>query len=153
MPIVWNATQIPNWSLLLRQGAGSRKERGRKRREGNGYPLCFCPFWTQRCSNLTKALFPMPKRIFKRKTSSRSNSRGADLIFFWWHHPWQRTSSALAGALRGAGPEGNKPVRRMEQLSWLRAIALGCLQAQADITTFSRYSSQFLGSGTMLLFF
>lgn len=95
----------------------------------------------------------MPKQIFKRETSSHPNSRGADLIFFQWYHPRQSTSYVLAGTSRGAGPEGNKPLQWMEQLSWLRAIALGCLQAQADITTFSRYSSQFLGLGTNVSFF
>lgn len=59
-----------------------QKRTGQEKWAGNRYPLYFCPFWTQRCSNLTRALFLTPKQIFKRENSSHSNSSEADLIFF-----------------------------------------------------------------------
>lgn len=130
--------------LLLCQ---SRKEKGRRRREGNRYPLCFCPFRTQRCKrcNLTEC----------QSKSSRARlhfTPAAEELTLCLCSDTTPGSLPPMGWLGHSelGPKGNKLQQWMEQLSCVTAIALGCLQAQADITAFSRCSWKILGLERML---
>lgn len=123
-----SAAQTPNWWLLLCQRAVSWKEQSIKTWEGSWYPHFFCPFGPGGVptSQPLCFLYPHPRGTFSPAAEELSSGFSGDSSTDTLPPP-------LAGMLKRADPKGKEPLQRMEELSWLRALAPGCLQAQAAL--------------------
>lgn len=142
---------MPSQRLLLCQRAGSRKEQGRKNGQETGTHCISALFGPRGAPTSQEHCFLRLSKSSRGKIHLTPTAAKLTLYF---------SSDSTPGTLPPACWLGHseEPVPKVTNLcnGWSssadRSIALGCLQAQADIT-FSTYSSHFLGLGTTFLFF